>query len=551
MQWCWLSWHDGSDPVPLFCGRLTGVPESIDGETVRLLFTARPIGYEGVRDELAATLKVLPYWDTVWITGDTEDADNVLEAYGVRWHIDRRTLAVTVSDELVGEDGTLSFGESDHVYDALAIGYTGTPLGQVDIDAELAWTQGGSGTIDLTERIYNAFMAHSYLVVAHPTSGIVQSMTGEGLASDWPEGGDSLDGGWTVADATYCEELTDWLYTRYDYHVTYQAYTTGSDPLADEIWAEQKDNLANSWFRSDDWYFVDFPIYYLKQNTKLDWKANRSRIETLKCTVVADIQPLIAEAGLDENIGKITVNASDTVTEPDDSGAMPIGDIRRTGYLDTDRGRASVEYLMLLARAQLRRGARVVEVECKVPWPLGVGVTLRHNAQVVDYRLPGGEAAGKVTAYRMSASGTGEHSVTLTIGCAIGRDGSVAGQAGDPTWADDGYVATGYQTMAGAMFLAPTGDIAWQSLDDFEVDDDGIDLLTLDEFTAVESLEVKNGIKEQAAVIDAADPVEAMRQLASEVCIQMVSLTDKEFETAYTPTVEKLPIPRTIDLEAA
>jgi len=82
-------------------------------------------------------------------------------------------------------------------------------------------------------------------------------------------------------------------------------------------------------------------------------------------------------------------------------------------------------------------------------------------------------------------------------------------------------------------------------------DDDGIDLLTLDEFTAVESLEVKNGIKEQATVIDAADPVEAMRQLASEVCVQMVSLTDAEFETAFTPTVEPMPIPRTIDLEAA
>jgi len=551
-QWCWLSWHDGSDLVPLFCGRLTAVPESIDGEKVRLSFTARPIGYEGVRDTLAATLKNLPYWDVAWVTGDTEDADNVLEAYGVRWHIDRRSLAVTVSDELVGEGGTLILGESDHVYDALTIGYTGTPLSQVDIDASLAWTQGGSGTVDLTERIYNTFLEHSYFVVAVPQSGIIQSMTGEGLASDWPEGGASLDGGWTVNNATYCEELTDRLYTRYDYHVTYQAYTTGTDERADKIWAEQADNLANSWFRSDDWWFVDFPIYYLQQKTKLDWKADRSRIERLKCTVVADIQPLIAEAGLDENIGKITVNASDTVTEPDTvTGEMPIGDIRRKSYLNTDRGQSSVEYMLLLARAQLRRGARVIEVECKVPWSLGIGVTLRHNARVVDYRLPGGEAVGKVTAYEMSASGEGEHAVTITIGCAIGRDGSVAGQAGDPTWVGNGYVAAGYQAMTGAVILAPTGDIAYQTLDDFEVDDDGVDLLTLNEFTAVESLQVTNGIKEQAAVIDAADPVEAMRHLASEVCVRMVALTDTEFETVFTPTVDPMPIPRTIDLEAA
>jgi len=552
MQWCWLSWHDGAALVPLFCGRLTGVPKSIAGETVQLTFTARPIGYETLRDDLAAELKVLPYWDVVWITGDTEDADNVLEAYGARWHIDRRSLDVTVSDEVEGEDGTLTFGESDHVYDALTISYTGTPLSQIDIDAELSWTQGGAGTIDVTERIYNAFLEHSYFVVAQPKSGIIQSMTGEGLASDWPEGGASLDGGWTVNDGTYCEELTDWLYTRYDYHVVYEAYTTGSDPLADAVWQEQKDNLANGWFRSQDWWFVDFPIFYLQQKTKFDWKADRGRIETLKCTVVADIQPLIEEAGLDANIGKIAPKATDTVTEPDAvSGDMPIGDVGRASYLNTDRGQSSVEYLLLLARAQLRRGARVVEVECNVPWAAGVGVSLRHNARVVDYRLPGGEATGKITAYEMTASGSGNHSVTITIGCTIGHGGTVAEQAGDPSWVDDGYLDAGYQKMAGATSLAPTGDIAYQTLDDFEVDDDGVNLLSLDASTAVESLVVKNGIKEQAAVIDAADPVEAMKHLASEVCVQLVPLTDAEFETAYTPTVEPMPIPRTIDLEAA
>ena len=551
-QWCWLSWHDGTAPVALFCGRLTGVAESVDGESVRLQFTARPPSYEALRNALAATLKVLPYWDPVWITGDIEDADNVLATYGARWHIDRRSLALTVSDELIGEDGTLTFGEADHTYDDVSVSYTGVPLSQVDIDATLAWTQGGTGTIDLTERIYNEALKHSDFIVAHPSSGIIQSMTGEGLASDWPEGGASLDGGWTVNNATYCEELTDRLYTRYDYHVVYEAYTTGTDERADEILAEDEGNLAAGWFHSDDWWAVDFPIYYLKQVTKIDWEADRSRIETIKSTVLADIQPLVAEAGLDENIGKITVNASDTVTEPDAiTGDMPIGDIRRKSYLDTDRGQASVEYLLLLARAQLRLAARVVEVECKVPWGIGVGVTLRHNARIVDYRLPGGEAVGKVTAYEMSASGAGEHSVTVTIGCAIGRGGTVAGQDGEPTYVEDGYVASGYQVMTGAKLVTPSGDLAYQALSDFEIDDDGVDLLTLDEYSAVESLEVIHGLKEQAKVINSADPVEAMRQLPTQICVQLVPLTDQEFETNFTPSVDPLPIPRTIDLEAA
>ncbi len=549
-QWCWLSWDDGSDIVPLFFGRLTGVPESVDGETVRLLFTARPIGYEATKKDLADTLKVLPYYDEVWITGDTEDADNVLEAYGARWHIDRCTHELSISDELIGEDGTLSFGEADHLYDGLSLSYSGPPLSQVEIDATLAWTQGGSGTIDLTERIYNEFQKHNSLIVAHPSSGIITTMTGEGLASDWPEGSTSLDGGWTVNDATYCEELSDKLYTRYDYHVTYQAYTAGTNELVDKVVAEEPDNISNSWFRTDDWWYVDFIVYQLKQLTKFDWKADRSRTEKLQCTVYADIQPLLAEI-LDENIGKISVNASDTVTEPDANGNVPIDDVRRKSYLDTDRGRSSVEYLMLLARAQLRRGARAVEVECRVPWASGIGATLRMNAEIADYRLPGGIASGKITAYEMNAPGSGEHTVTITIGCAIGHGGTVAGQAGDPTWVADGYVSTGYQQMSGAMLTAPSGDIVYQTLTDFAIDDDGVDLLTLDEYTAVTSLEVKNGIKEQLKVSDAWNPLDAMTDLATQVCVQLVPLTDQEFETVFTPTVEHMPVPRTIDLEAA
>jgi hypothetical protein len=550
LQWCWLSWDDGADLVPLFHGRLTGVPESVDGETVRLLFTARPIGFETTKKDYAETLKVLPYYDEVWITGDTTEPDNVLEGYGARWHIDRCTHELTISDELIGEDGTLTFGEADHIYDGLSLSYAGVPLSQVDIDATLAWTQGGSGSIDLTERIYNEFQKHNSLIVAHPKSGIITTMTGEGLASDWPEGGDDAGGGWTVNDATYCEELTDRLYTRYNYHVTYQAYTTGTDERVDKYLETNPENLANSWFRSNDWYFVDFPVYQLKQVTKIDWKADRSRTEILRCTVYADIQPVLLEV-LDENIGKITVNASDTVSEPDSNGNLPIDDIRRKSYLDTDRGTSSVEYLLLLARADLRRSARAVEVECKVPWAKGIAATLRTNAEVVDYRLPGGQAVGKVTAYEMNASGSGEHTVTITIGCAIGYGGTVAGQSGEPTWVDDGYVDTGYQAMTGAQLAAPTGDLVYQALTDFAVDDDGVDLLSIDEYTGVESLEVKNGLKEQADVVDAFDPVEAMNGLATQICVQLVPVTDQEFETVFTPTVEKLPIPRTIDLEAA
>jgi hypothetical protein len=52
-------------------------------------------------------------------------------------------------------------------------------------------------------------------------------------------------------------------------------------------------------------------------------------------------------------------------------------------------------------------------------------------------------------------------------------------------------------------------------------------------------------------VVDAFDPVEKMRSLATQICVQLVPLTGQEFETVFTPTVDLMPIPRTIDLEAA
>src|SRR4051794_31473293 len=69
LQWCWLSWDDGTEIVPLFTGRLVAVPESIDGEAVRLLFAARPPDYDAVKADYANTLRVLPYYDPIWITG--------------------------------------------------------------------------------------------------------------------------------------------------------------------------------------------------------------------------------------------------------------------------------------------------------------------------------------------------------------------------------------------------------------------------------------------------------------------------------------------------
>jgi hypothetical protein len=72
--WAWLSidlnWAPGANNtpniVPLFFGRLTGIPTNINQEIVTLELTARPADYVAQKAAFAETLKVAPY-DPIWI----------------------------------------------------------------------------------------------------------------------------------------------------------------------------------------------------------------------------------------------------------------------------------------------------------------------------------------------------------------------------------------------------------------------------------------------------------------------------------------------------
>jgi hypothetical protein len=545
VQWCWLSWQ-GDTLVPLFCGRLVAVPEAVDGEAVRLLFAARPRNYEIVKRDYAETLKVLPYYDPVWISGDLDDPDAVLNAYGAQWHIARDTLEVTHSDELDGEDGTLVVGEADHTYDNFGVSYAQAPISRVDLEGTLSWTQAGNGTIDLTGAVYNLARVTKSIYV-HPQSGVISSLTGEGLISDWPKPGTDFGGGWSVNIGTNAQEASKG-WKRYGYQVRYrqlspeaQAAMQGTGPVTG----------AQAWLTGYTDYIVLFPVWAVKQTARFDYAADRPRTEIVRCSLVADIQPLLAEPDDEENIVKVSISASNTVTEPDDDGLMAIGDARRNSYLNTDRGTLSFQYLLLLGRAELRRRARAVDVSCRVPWASGIAATLRMNAHVVDRRLPAGEAFGKITGYSMSA-GTSGFFVDLTIGCAVGRGGTVTAAAGTPTWAEPGYVDAGYQQMAGAEAMLPTGDFVYTSFENAIVADDGVDLLHFDARQAVLSMTITGGMDDQIRVVNAvSDPIDALGHYPTRFCFNLRPVAGMSFETVFTPGSQPLPIPKWIDLEAA
>jgi hypothetical protein len=182
--WAWLGWLSPAASiyagalVPLFFGVLVGVPTSMFAEKVTLQFIARSPQFIALKQALAETMKSPPYYDPIWIeTVKRDDPDTILEGWSALWHIDRTSLAVTASDILVGEDGTVTFDEDHALYSSVTMTLGQPPLTNIRAEATVNWTQRSSGFFDV------------------PTVNI-SSYTGDNLIGDWPKPGSDIGGGY-------------------------------------------------------------------------------------------------------------------------------------------------------------------------------------------------------------------------------------------------------------------------------------------------------------------------------------------------------------------
>jgi hypothetical protein len=552
-QWCWLSWDGSSGIEALFTGRLVGIPTDLHAEVVTLQFVARPSDYDSQKATAAAALKVAPFWDPVWVAENEDDPDTALEAYPLAWHIDRLTLAVTVSDLIDGEDGTIAIGEADHLYDDMQVGLGQTPLNQVAVSATVTWTQRGAGEVDLTRQLYQAFAAAG----PSPPYPAIASMTGDGLFGDWPKPGANIGAGWSMAadssivEATWLETISKaYLYTDDSANLSSDGTVINS---AAGTTAAAMPGVGTTQIST---YSVVFDLGVYIPSLIVAWDAARNRSETVTFTLSADVQPILSDPG-DDAVASLSLQ-SNYVDQPiDDDAALPIGDLKRNAYFPTDRGQLSFQYLVCMARAQLLARARAVSIQFTMPFALGAGLSCRKNITLTDGRLPGGVATGKVIAYTLAASGDdGSLTAQATIGCTVGNASSVSAAAGTPTYID-GYI-DGYQAVTGAA-IAPSGvgDVTYQGFDDIAVvDDDGIDLLNMVPATVLNSLTVANGTTAQLAALGAGDwtvetPSDVLSATPTQVTLDLVPIGSGPFATAFAPTLSTLAVPKTIDLSAA
>lgn len=555
---------EAASVVPLFFGRLVGVPNDLDQELVQLSFIARPENLQAAKIAVANPLRVRPYWDPLWFSPATAaDPDNILETRTALWHTDRTTLALTISDIISGEDGTINVGEDDVYHDSVHVHYGQAPARIVHLTATVSWTQNATGVVDVSH----------LATTGNPFS--VLTYTGKGIVDGWPKPGHSLGGGWKVFEGSAVRVdgslPPEWGHRGEGtilpgYQTFSRGNALGTSPDSHDVVVPGVGGHASFFDVGDGFFAADyqFPAHVLRvyrwqiePTLSVVYDASRQRSEVLSFTLEADVQAIITEPG-DAEVILLNMSSSELLSPIDAAGATPIQPSDSV-YFSSARGVQSIEYLLAVARAQLLSRARAVYVDMEFSFYAAVDMNLscRKNLALTDSRLPGGVAAGKIMNYRLSVDGdSGLQTCTVTIGCTVGHGDTVAPVVGNPTYVQTGYVDPGYQFYSGAFVMPIAGEVLYESIDGLPANDDGIDFSRMTADRVVSSVVITGDFATQEIAMgtEAADPNEVFTRLnavPTVITINLNPVTGGPFLTAFPLNVSDLMVPKTIDLEAS
>jgi len=489
-RWAWFSWSlNGAEPSPLALLRLIGIPTDVFKSTVTLDFSARPSDFNEQKVALNNTMRVLPYWDPAFVDEQKrENMDIILDTYAGVWYVDPVTHEMSLSDLLLGEGGTEVFQINEHAADGLQLTIGDPPLTSVTVDAEVLWTQRAVGSAGV------GFISSSYTL----------------KADSFPKVGASMGDGWKVLAANVAQSFTfetdsvqqqasynlKWLdgdQSHYTINVSDGTVRGGGIPLA-SILTDMKQTITyaerdesgeppelTGWNVSQNWSTGLVPLYDVTAGYSVGYDAKRPFTEHVTFTLTADVQPLVTLPGDDETMRIDGLNTADLSELID--GVPPIGDPRRRSYMVQARGEQSLQYLILLARAQLRKRARAVEISFAPFLTRLEDLKLNRNAQVYDWRIPGGNATGKIIAFTLELTppvddGAADVRLECTIGCAIGNGGTVVAEGGEEEYVADDYIDEDqdYQEYDGAILTF--NDEVGFTPPPFAPSDDGLDFLT-------------------------------------------------------------------------
>lgn len=537
--WAWLAHEcDGNGGLFKIFGRLVGIPQNMIGDLVTFEFMARPSNYEALKAALGESLKVLPYYDRVFIDPNREqsDKDNVLEGYTKIWHVERApengAHAVTVSDEIDGEDGDITLNPEDMEFEGLEMRIPTSPLTRVEVNATFNWTQtSAGGGIDLARYITDHW---PHLSGTGGFPYIISSYTFG--ANSWPKAGTTIGDGWVVTFSS-TTPLSDLVVRHHSEagKLISRPGTSMLSPLGDAGFGEggtveQESSLSFDYIggglninRPSPGGSIRYPKIVTQNDTKVEYSdipnaklgessstvssLNRSYSDTITVvpllethvqlhigfqagrplnekvhfTLVADVQPVLTEPEDDMAIILPDLNSVDLSKQIGEGldAEVPIDNSGARSYIVKDRGQDSLRYLLALARAALLKRSRCVEIIVNPFVEHMPQVTLRKNLIVVDDRIPGGGCVGKITEYQLALDGkTGRIETSVKIQCCVGRAGSLTFSDGEALYIDEEYIDNDYQEFTDQQVALDEVEDVGFTVPLFDAQDDGLNFFS-------------------------------------------------------------------------
>lgn len=398
--------------IPLFKGRIEGLPLKIQGDILSIEASAEPNNSRNQLKKIAQTLKKAPYWDDLFVDETSPDFMEVLEARTSLWHWDRVTGELGLSDLF---QGTKSLDVTDIFFpESLTVTLSDLPLSQIDVSVKAEWVQQAEGEFNLYPRIAAIF-----------PEGIINTLTRESFLAAWPKVGDQLgQSGYRVLESNLSFFSPQSTVELTFYPTLTPQLNFGPDKMG------------------------RFQRFWARGKLVLGWRYRQKRREKVIFSLKMSTQ-------LQESLRFRRQSLSFHLNSVDGGKSPAIGDVSRSSFFLTERGRQAVEHAIERAKCYLAGQSRCLEITCELPFEKGHILSVDHNLILKDSRLPGGKVIGKVVEYKLTQ--TGKTAIAwVRILASVGDESPHVIMGSQDLYAEESYQRdkpfVGYQTASGIQY---------------------------------------------------------------------------------------------------
>lgn len=324
-QWCWFAWDNGTEIVPLFFGKIVGMPTDMESETITVTFIAWPADYKKQLQRVAEPMKIPPFHDPVFIdVAKRDDPLTIFESHSKMVCVDPVTLVVSASDILDAEDGNVDFTEDDHFYHSMHCSPGSVPKTAIYVDMSVNWTQSARGYLDLGSKTLTSYTGDGIIgewpqplsqiatgltvfsSLAHDVNGTMNIVTSS-FSGSWQnkakehEDGDALSSTWSWTVPQIHGPMLDGT-------MTYKQIIGVQDPdTVDSNGDPDPTNISPSVEETHGYV----PLWVIKTSLIAEYRAERPHTERVIFTLFADVQPTTLDPLVTEDSETLVISGSD------------------------------------------------------------------------------------------------------------------------------------------------------------------------------------------------------------------------------------------------